>query len=339
MTSLAVIIPTHGRSKLLARTLESLARCELPEGYSRTIVVENGGRQGAEQTVRQAATRLAVDYLYHPVANKSAALNAVLEHAGEDLLVLTDDDVRFAPQFLVVYALAAGSETSGSFFGGPMGVDYEKEPPDWLKSYLPLSARGWEWEGPDRAVTQPLFLGCNFAAFAHDLRRCGGFDPFLGPGGPSRARGQDTAVQVNLLALGVKGRYLPEAHVWHYVPEERCTPRWLLRRKYRHAVRAGLDFRDHSPRLWGVPRWMWRTALQKGVSAVWGSMVLPREEAFARWHDYYKWLGLIRGVRLTGSASPQRGVVFRDDNVPTAGSPCQGDGRSARASATQARKP
>jgi glycosyltransferase involved in cell wall biosynthesis len=339
MTALTVVIPTHGRSTLLARTLESLVGCELPPGYCRTIVVENGSRSGAEQTVRQAASKLAVDYLYHPVANKSAALNAVLEHVGEDLLVLTDDDVRFAPQFLVEYASAAGGETSGAFFGGPMGVDYEQEPPGWLKSYLPLSARGWELEEFDGAITQPLFLGCNFAAFACDLRRCGGFDPFLGPGGPSRAGGQDKAIQASLLAAGVRGRYLPEARVWHYVPVERCTPRWLLRRKYCHAVRAGLDFSDNSPRLWGVPRWMWRTALQKGGRAVWGSVWLPREEAFARWHDYYKWLGLIRGVRLTGSAPPQRGVAVRHNRPLTAGSACQDDGPATTDDATQVNEP
>ena len=34
---------------------------------------------------------------------------------------------------------------------------------------------------------------------------------------------------------------VPDAMVWHYVPRERCTTRWLFHRKYRDGITAGLE--------------------------------------------------------------------------------------------------
>ena len=128
---------------------------------------------------------------------------------------------------------------TGRFFGGPTGVDYEQEPPAWLKSFLPTSALGWEWPGPGDVVNKAAFLGFNWAAFARDIRAAGGFDANRGPGSPTGSTGQETDMQRRLLAAGLSGLYVPEARVWHYIAADRCSPDWAIARNYRQGVEHG----------------------------------------------------------------------------------------------------
>jgi glycosyltransferase involved in cell wall biosynthesis len=237
---ITVVIPTHGRAELLGRTLDSLVVCERPANYVSTIVIENGSRGGAEQTTSRFAESLNARYIHLEVGNKSAALNHVLNELRGHFLFLTDDDVRFDPQTLVAYARAAVAGP-GTYFGGPTEVDYECRPAEWLIAYLPTSARGFRWTGTSDKVDRSGMMGFNWAAFADDLLRAGGFDINRGPGAASGSTGQEGEMQKRLLQHGVKGQYVPDALVWHYVPAERCDADWLIGRAHRHGVSRGIE--------------------------------------------------------------------------------------------------
>jgi hypothetical protein len=124
--------------------------------------------------------------MYIPEANKSCALKAALPRLGEGLIVFADDDVRFDPGVLCAYERAAEDIDGRCFFGGPVEVEREGEPPDWPLPYLPPSARGWRFPASEPVqVTRAVFLGFNWAAFGVDLRAAGGFNPDFGPGSPT----------------------------------------------------------------------------------------------------------------------------------------------------------
>jgi GT2 family glycosyltransferase len=242
---LRVLIPTHGRAPLLARTLDSLAACRLPDAYAETVVVENGSRDGAEQIVTEAARThpaLRLRYLHVERANKSHALNVALETMADGLVVFFDDDIRIEPGALDAYARAAAAGP-GHFFGGPIHSDFETVPPDWLLPLLPASARGFTLAD---AADAGYYLGANWAAFASDLRAAGGFDPNYGPGSPTGARGQESEMQRRLRRQGVLATDVPEAVVWHHVPAARCSPRWAIDRSYRTGRSQGAQARAGS---------------------------------------------------------------------------------------------
>lgn len=233
-SSLSVLIPTAGdRLDLLKRSLESLAKCDRPSIYRETVIIENGGKRGVEDIVRPFTASLDARYLFDPMGNKSNALNTALKSMGEGLIILLDDDVRLSPGVLQDYAKAAHGMESGLFFGGPCEVDFEVPPPAWLLPHLPSSARGWRLE-PGQVLGQRCFLGFNWAAFAGDLRRAGGFDPARGPG--AAIPSQETEMQERLRRHGNVGRYVPDALVWHYVAADRCTPQWVVKRHHRRCV-------------------------------------------------------------------------------------------------------
>jgi glycosyltransferase involved in cell wall biosynthesis len=236
-----VVVPTHGRPVLLRRTLESVANCKLPGDYHETIVVENGVQSGAEAVVREMQTvhpHLRMRYMHVESANKSNALNEALLTIVEGLVVFLDDDVRVAREMLVSYADSAARNPAGSFFGGPVSIDYERTPRDWVKGVLPLSATGYELD--DRGVMTGEFLGFNWAARVEDLKAVGLFDPNFGPGSPSGARGQESDMQTRLRELGLQDVGVEGARVWHYVPRDRSTFRWAFGRRYRMGISSGI---------------------------------------------------------------------------------------------------
>src|SRR5579872_392017 len=170
VVDLVVNIPTSGRPDLLRRTLGSLGECELPAGYVETLVIENGPRAGAEEVVRSARRELRARYMHVPRGNKSGALNAALKCLGECLVFFTDDDVRFDRRTLCEYADMAREKGPGFFFGGPVNVDYEAAPPEWLREFLPCSAKGWRPNRSEGRIESERFIGSNWAAFSEDLR-------------------------------------------------------------------------------------------------------------------------------------------------------------------------
>lgn len=296
---LTVVIPSHRRTDLLERTLCSLGQCCRPDEYAYCVVVENGGRFGAEAIVRRAAAWLDVRYVHSAPANKSLALNRVLEEIDDSLIVFLDDDVRLEPGLLTAYAAAAREYPQGFFYGGPLGVDYEKEPPEYLRRHLPASARGWSWEGSGRQIHEPIFLGANWAVPCQTLRDCGGFSAEFGPGGTSGARGQEREIQVRLLQRGLQGLYVPDAMLWHFVPAERCSRRWLYRRVYQNAISMPLETPDDArePQLAGIPRWLYRKALEAWLGSLWAWVRRDPQAVFERRYEYWNARGWMYGHR------------------------------------------
>jgi GT2 family glycosyltransferase len=307
---MAVLIPTHGRPTLLERTIDSVLACTPPPDREvRLIVVENGGRNGAEEVLRSKGSWIRPEYRYHEQGNKSAALNAVLGEVDDCLLVFFDDDVRVDPMVLCHYAQAAGDSRSGAFFGGGFLIDYEERPPQWMVEYLPPSARGWRpapdaYQGLARGLA---FLGFNWAAFSSDLRAVGGFDPRFGPGGTSGGTGQERAMQVALRDAGIPPRYVYDALVWHHVPRDRCSARWALGRAYRNAITVGHEMSIDPAvcRVAGVPRYLIRTAAELALRAAGAWLHAGAEERFKRTNELMVMLGTIKGIRTRwkGSAS------------------------------------
>ncbi|HYG07084.1 MAG TPA: glycosyltransferase [Stenotrophomonas sp.] len=255
---MVVMLATAGPAERLRETLKSLSECQFPEAFRETIVIENGPRSGIGEILAEQSDVLRIRHVYVPEPNKSIALNQAIEALDDCFIYFIDDDVRFGPQVLMEYA-AAAQEKPGFYFGGPTSVDYEARPPEWLIPYLPPSARGWSpsvrWVSPRRALEMnaceacvegvdldvPVFRGFNWAAFSADLKRAGGFNPERGPGARTNATGQEMDMQSRLIAIGVKGKYLSRARVWHYVPRSRCTPQWTLQRAYRDGVGRGIS--------------------------------------------------------------------------------------------------
>lgn len=298
--NIEVLIPTTGREpELVARTLSSLAKCEGVRDRVRVLLIENGPEQHLTEMEKEYCDELDIVYMHTPRPNKSAALNYALEQIGDSLLLFLDDDVRLDASILRVYREAAERHPRRAYFGGPVEVDYEAAPPDWLLKYLPRSAKGFRLPYSE-ATHSPnsLFLGANWAAYAEDIKARGGFDPNRGPGSPTGATGQESAMQRELLELGCEPWYLPSAVLWHWVPESRCSTEWTIERAYRQAreqvLVAGADHALLKHPLRSMLRLRGRAIFRRA----WPPHALTAEGRFkSEYHSSWD-RGLVDGARL-----------------------------------------
>jgi GT2 family glycosyltransferase len=268
------------------------------------IVVENGPRTGLEAVVEAFPPEQRLQYLYSEPANKSLALNRALGLVGEALVVFTDDDVQVPRETLRAYARGAEGCRGGEFYGGPILPDYEGEPPPaWLVSMLPRSAAGWRLDVAARTqITRPEFIGPNFAAFAGDILRVGGFDTRLGPGRHMLSPGEDTEIQERLLAHGIRGYYLPDAAMHHFVRANSATVDFAVHRAERNGVYWGISRarrRGFFPRRWlkTYGQWLndrWRMARWRRSGDP--GAVVRAQCAEARWRG--RWQGIRAGWNL-----------------------------------------
>jgi GT2 family glycosyltransferase len=306
---LYVMLAVAGRSKLLKRTLTSIAECEKPTNYVATVVVENGPRCGVEQVVRSFPADHAFRHLYSEPPSKSRALNVGMAYVGKGWVVLTDDDVRVRRDWIMAYAAAIADESRGRFFGGPIEIDAERGlPPRWRRRYYPASlAEPWMLAHAGAPVQLPgqTFMGTNWAVAARELLDIGGFDLNMGPG-TELSVGEETEAQRRLEAIGSAPVYVPGAIVWHYLHREYLEPTWLLKRIYRHGMAWGIA----EARRQGFSRWHVASAWLRRLNAKAKSALLriiggekrefQAEYLLARWNG--RWEGLTIGRNWPSAA-------------------------------------
>ncbi len=312
---IAIVIATCNPTKLLERTLVSLAECVAPPNLRRVIVAENGPTPTARDLVDDFQEGLPIEYHFFPNARKCGALNRALAELDDEFIIYFDDDVRIHPETLTAYAEALDGRTGGIFFGGRCRVDRVDAPEDWLDSFLPAAAKGWAPASEFCELKKSGALGFNWAAFANDLRSVGGYDERCGPG--TAANSDEINVQERLLESGVKGYFVPDAVVWHYVPRERCSAEWVLEYKKKDGVGKGIAFAE--------AKWTTRWKQQLGCRAKLAGYQLVTFAA-SRWlrhrtlyHCRYKmhWLrGKLEGMRLALSAKPAAKTAAESTTVP-----------------------
>lgn len=292
-----IIIPTCGRDSLLKRTLESLSKCPLPEELNTIYIVENGAKFEAEDTVNSFEDKLPIKYLYVERPNKSNALNHVLQSIKNGVVVFFDDDVRFTPDTIMAYSRTCNESAHACFWGGPVAIDYEAAPPpQWLNIYLPRSAKGWSL---DKGEIPDWFLGANWAVKAEDLHRVGGFDHNYGPGSASGARGQESNMQILLRQSGLSPEYVPDALVYHYVPNERCSPDWVLNRTVQTYKAYGI--RDsEKPFIKKLPTFIYSNLSSRanGVLSILFNLAGRSSRSFFYKRVYYKYQGFLSTFKL-----------------------------------------
>ena len=298
--NLFVLLATRNREALLERTLSSLASCRRPQGYQGTWVVENGARGATEDVVRRANPDLKAHYLFEAAGNKSRALNAAMAHISDGLILFLDDDVRVGADLLELHAAAAERAGAGHFFGGPVAPDYEAPPPVWLMRFLPASAKGWEWQDAEVPIVKPVILGCNWAAFAADIRAIGGFSEQFGPGSATGSIGQESQMQRRLLAHGLVGRYVPGALVYHWVPGGRCSPEFALERIHKDGIRSGLlRYEDLGIGIAGYPVVLLKRTFDRWLYWHYRRLSGNAADSFAAQVAFRHRLGVLKGVRLS----------------------------------------
>lgn len=242
---LSVIIPTRDRCRSLRRTLLSLMNQTLPQEEFEVIVADNGSQDGTEALCAEFRGRLrAFTAICDPRPGLLTGRHAGCRAARGEILVFADDDIEAFPTWLEGVAEAFAAERAG-LASGKCLPRFEVPPPPWVAELCDRSDLGWsigwysllDFGDRIRSIPHHFVWGCNFAIPKKVFDRTGGFHPDALPPELIRFRGDgETAVALDVCAMGLDAVYHPKASVWHFVSKERLTPRYIYQRAFNQGI-------------------------------------------------------------------------------------------------------
>jgi len=227
-TDLSLVISTWNRCRRLEITLDALTKCSVPRKLRWELVLVNNNSKDRTPEVCQAFQgKLPIVYVEEPIQGLSRARNTALRNASGQLIVFTDDDVTPCRNWLKVYWSAFCDKPQGYFFAGPVRSIYENDfLNDELRSVASASVVGVDHGAkPGMLNSQQHVLEVNWACSAASVAAVGAFDAHWGLNPERRAprTSEGIDLRARLLKAGLRGWYLPNARVDHFVPAQKCT--------------------------------------------------------------------------------------------------------------------
>jgi len=323
VAKLTVVVCTHNRVQLLARTLESLNRSARPQNCDvELLIVANACTDSTVEFLRSYVGRrdqerwIPLRWVSEPIAGKSHALNTALPLVHDGILVFVDDDHRVDVNYLVQVAKASQAHPHAGLICGRVLADWDGREPSWVHDtgpyrIYPLPIPNYQQSDQTKEITRegPAPGGGNLCVRREVFDRIGEFSTQLGPHGHDLGGGEDSDFVHRCLAAGERIQYVPEILQYHYVDLERLRLSYLLRKSFQRS-RSGV--RINFPHTSSIPRYMWRKVasylFRAGLSASWARtrFFLVRVAAA---------LGEIRGF-MDNAAKPQSSQPYDPGDLP-----------------------
>lgn len=336
----SIVIATYNRAADLRETLASLAQLT-PDGPWEVIVVDNNSTDDTRRVVTDAAATFPVElrYLFEGEQGRSPALNAGIRASRGSIIATTDDDVR-VPATWLDEAAEGIAKLGCDYVGGRVLPIWGAPRPAWIpdrggKQWAVIALLDYGNEPLEFGVRVPL--GVNMAFTRSAFERAGLFDPQIGRRAGTLLGQEVREWCIRARQAGVRGFYIPGMFVRHVIPADRLTKRYFRRWFYWRGIsramlfaRSGFDLESPerttaaaltAPRLFGVPRYLYRKAVRHGaskVSAWW------RHDPVAGF-EHELWLcffaGILRQRRRDRGAVPARTDTSRTAHLPASVAP------------------
>ncbi len=275
---LTILICTHNRRALLARTLASIERMRRPTGWDLDILVmANACTDGTHEWLKEYARaaqvegRLPLRWEAVPRTGKSHALNAAIPLLDATLVAFVDDDHRVDEGYAQAVCACAQAHPEAHLFCGRILPDWDGREPAWIHDQgpyriypLPVPRFDLGDREMDLAAGDATPGGGNLALRPEVFATIGGFSTELGPQGHNLAGGEDTDFVQRARAAGLGLRYCPGMIQHHYVDTARLRLGYIMRKAYQRS-RAGTRSGERHE---GLPRYLWRKVAGYGIRAL-----------------------------------------------------------------------
>ncbi len=224
---ITLIIPTLNRCESLKNAIASALQQTWPADRYEILVVDNGCVDGTREHVEGLAknSKTFISVIDEPRLGLHHARHAGVRAARGEILIFTDDDATFAPDWIGAYAEAFARNPEMLAAGGPVRPVWEAPPPQWLLDYmgdakifgiLSLMEPYQEF----RLDRKGFFFGVNMV-IRRSVFDWTGFHPELFG---SRTLGDgETGLNRDILRNGGLIGYVPDALVYHHIPPSRMT--------------------------------------------------------------------------------------------------------------------
>ena len=241
MLRLSLIVATYNRSASLINALESVAQQNAPASEWECIVINNNSSDDTPERFAEFAAA-------HPDLNMrmvtelrqglSFARNRGIRESEAEYIAIIDDDERISPDFISSYISLFDSTPDAVAAGGPIVAEYPSGRPRWMSHFTERPVANTMYFG-DKVREFPegrIPGGGNMAMRRSAVRRYGVFDTSLGYVGDSLIGGEESDLFERLRIAEAKYYYVPTAVMYHIIPPEKLTQKYLSRLSYNIGV-------------------------------------------------------------------------------------------------------
>jgi len=301
----SVLICTHNRSALLARALDAVGRQRVRPGCEwEIVVVDNASRDDTARVVEAfgATATVPVRYLSEPRLGHSISLNTGIAACRGEIVASTDDDGCPDPSWIDELQRGFDQYHADWVFGRVVPL-WDGRAPAWFSERFNGVLALIDY-GPEPFVVHDLdhpFYGVNHAARRDVLLELGGYREDWGPRGTRGSMGADIDLFERAVAAGKRVVYQPRAVVGHLIPAARRTKQYQRRRIWVGVENTYPFLRDTAsslPWLLGLPRYLYRQAIDDFMACIVGLLRRDRSAAFFRELQLIRFVGLLyQGMR------------------------------------------
>lgn len=232
---------SRNRGALLERALRSIldevqASSRSDDPALEVLVVDNGSTDDTADRVRalmQLEPRLRL--VHEPTPGVSQARNRALHEARNEVILWFDDDITVMPGWLDAHLDVYRAEPQCAAVGGAIELHFDTHRPAWLSTLMESNLAAFEVApGVVEPITSDrrLPFGANMSMCRQAALSVGGFDHALGRVDHSLISGEETALLEALRRGGASMWLTGGARVFHHVPADRTTRRWMIQRTY-----------------------------------------------------------------------------------------------------------
>jgi glycosyltransferase involved in cell wall biosynthesis len=264
---ISIGVCTWNRCELLRVGLEAMTHLAIPTGVTwEVLVVNNNCTDATDSVVRSFEGRLPIRGLFEATPGKSNALNKVIREATGECILWTDDDTRVDEGWVAAYCRAFERWPAAVVFGGAVDPWFEDSPPAWLSRVMDRIGSAYALRDfgtePVSLADDVVPFGANMAV-RRDVQARYIYDASLGPRPGSPLRGEETTIVRRMLSDGLAGWWIPDARVRHFIPKSRQRVSFVREFFFGQGLRDGMELPvGRDPELFGVPRYLWRQALE-----------------------------------------------------------------------------
>lgn len=277
---LSVLICTHNRVDLLAKTLASINLARRPAGTRVEIVVmANGCTDGTLDFLRDYAQRqkerdwLPLRHYEELTLGKSHALNTAFSLPLAPVIAFVDDDHRVDEGYLAAVHRAVRDYPHASLFCGKILPDWTGTEPKWVHDegpfrITPLPVPRFDQGDLTFELTPDVATpgGGNLVIRRELIAQVGEFSSALGPKGHNLGGAEDLEWVRRAIASGAALQYVPDIVQYHYVDGDRLTTSYLVRKAYERAASVVM-FSDLASKTNSVPLYLYRKLVNYAFAA------------------------------------------------------------------------
>ena len=227
----SIIICTYNRLYQMRGSVASALKQTLATDSYEVIVVDNCSTDGTADEIRSLCDdHPNLRYIYENRLGLAVARNTGWQSAKGDYVAFLDDDAMAESNWLeVAQSLIDRHLDKLRCVGGPIYPFYTSPRPGWWLDKYEIRTRG-DVERPLRKGE--FFSGSNMVWLRQTLEAYGGFEANAGMKGTKLGMGEETGLFRKIWEAEDSPLFLysPALRVYHWVPPEKMTMAYILRR-------------------------------------------------------------------------------------------------------------